>query len=339
MDIGKIQSELASDLDSAISADGVQKLRTRYLGRKGRLNELRKTLDWSALSDEQRRRAGMEFNGIKARIEKEIADRFAAIKTIGDGGEAIDVTLPVKRNSAGSLHPITLIQLELEDILRGMGFMVLQGFEVETEYYNFDALNTPRNHPARDMQDTFWLENGSVLRTHTSANQVRTLEAYPPPVRAVFPGRCFRNEATDASHENTFYQMEGLFVDHEVSISHLIAVMTSLLNRIFHKTAKIRLRPGFFPFVEPGFELDIECLICGGRGCPTCKQSGWVELMPCGLVHPSVIKFGGLDPLQWRGFAFGLGMTRLAMMKYGIADIRAFNSGDIRFAEQFPAFI
>ncbi|HPZ84530.1 MAG TPA: phenylalanine--tRNA ligase subunit alpha, partial [Thermogutta sp.] len=249
----------------------------------------------------------------------------------------LDLSLPGIDRRLGSIHPIALVQMELEEIFQGMGFRVLTGYEVELEYYNFDALNIPPDHPARDMQDTFWLDNGMLLRTHTSANQVRALETYGVPLRAIFPGRCFRNEAIDASHENTFYQLEGLLVDRDISVAHLIAVMKTLLSQVFKREVTVRLRPGFFPFVEPGFELDVQCLICGGKGCATCKQTGWIELIPCGLVHPKVLEFGRVDPNIYSGFAFGMGLTRMAMMKFGIPDIRLFNSGDIRFYEQFPA--
>ncbi|HIQ23379.1 MAG TPA: phenylalanine--tRNA ligase subunit alpha, partial [Planctomycetes bacterium] len=254
-------------------------------------------------------------------------------------GGAIDMTLPGAGRSVGSLHPISLVQLQLEDVFQGMGFTVLTGPEVETEYYNFDALNIPPDHPARDMQDTFWLTNGMLMRTHTSANQVRVLERFGAPVRAIFPGRCFRYEAIDASHENTFYQLEGLLVDRGISVANLIAVMKALLGAVFGREVKVRLRPGFFPFVEPGFELDSQCLLCEGAGCATCKGTGWIELIPCGLVHPRVLEFGRVDTTVYSGFAFGLGLTRLAMLKFGIPDIRLFNSGDIRFCEQFPAVV
>ena len=217
--------------------------------------------------------------------------------------------------------------------------MVLTGLEVESEHYNFDALNIPGDHPARDMQDTYWLTNNLLMRTHTSANQVRALEQYGAPLRAIFPGRCFRYEATDASHETTFYQLEGLMVQEDISVANLIAVMRALLSQIFHREVTVRLRPGFFPFVEPGFELDLNCLLCGGKGCPTCKGTGWLELIPCGLVHPKVLEYGRIDTSRYSGFAFGLGLTRLAMMKFGISDIRLMNSGDIRFCSQFPAAV
>jgi phenylalanyl-tRNA synthetase alpha chain len=212
---------------------------------------------------------------------------------------------------------------------------VLDGPEVETEYYNFDALNIPRDHPARDMQDTFWLDGGNLLRTHTSPVQVRGMERLGPPLRMIAPGRTFRNESVDASHEHTFYQLEGMMVDRDVSVAHLLYFMKTLLGAIFGREVTVRLRPGFFPFVEPGFELDVQCLICGGAGCAVCKQSGWVELLPCGLVNPNVLRMSGIDPDQWGGFAFGLGLTRLAMMRYGIDDIRRLQGGDLRFLEQF----
>jgi phenylalanyl-tRNA synthetase alpha chain len=223
----------------------------------------------------------------------------------------------------------------LEDLFTSLGFAVLDGPEVETEYYNFDALNIPADHPARDMQDTFWLADGNLLRTHTSPVQVRGMERLGPPLRMIAPGRVFRNEEVDASHEHTFYQVEGMMVDRNVSVAHMIYFMKTLLSAIFRREVTVRLRPGFFPFVEPGFELDIQCLICGGPGCPVCKQSGWVELMPCGLVHPNVLRMGKIDPDQWGGFAFGLGLTRLAMMRYAIDDIRLFQGGDLRFLQQF----
>jgi phenylalanyl-tRNA synthetase alpha chain len=216
-----------------------------------------------------------------------------------------------------------------------MGFAILSGPEAETEFNNFDALNIPPTHPARDMQDTFWLEGGNLLRTHTSPVQVRGMQRLGAPLRMIAPGRVFRNEEVDPSHEHTFYQLEGMMVDRDVSVAHMLFFMKTLLREIFGREAAVRLRPGYFPFVEPGFELDIQCLLCGGPGCPVCKQSGWVELLPCGLVHPNVLRAGGIDPGQWNGFAFGLGLTRLAMMRYAIDDIRLLNSGDLRFLNQF----
>jgi phenylalanyl-tRNA synthetase alpha chain len=342
--VDKIREQLEADLGGARSTQEVEQVRILYLGRKGRITTLAKSTDFSRLAPEDRREFGRQLNDLKRRAQGEVAQAMEAAKGRGAaeapaGADALDLTLPGTDHSVGCLHPISLVQMELEDIFRGMGFAVLTGPEVETEYYNFDALNIPADHPARDMQDTFWLENGMLLRTHTSASQVRVLEEFGAPVRAIFPGRCFRYEAMDASHENTFYQLEGLLVDRDVSVANLIAVMKALLGEVFHREVVVRLRPGFFPFVEPGFELDSRCLLCDGKGCSTCKNTGWIELIPCGLVHPRVLEYGRIDTAEFSGFAFGLGLTRLAMMKFGIPDIRLFNSGDLRFLEQFPATV
>jgi len=341
--VEEIRQQFLADLSRARSAKEVDEVRVRYLGRKGAITTLLKGTDFSRLSPDERRELGRKLNELKAFVEEQLvraaqAAEAAAAPQVG-AGQRLDLTLPGISRRLGAIHPVTLVQMELEDVFQSMGFMVLGGFEVELEYYNFDALNIPPDHPARDMQDTYWLTNGMLMRTHTSANQVRALERFGAPLRAIFPGRCFRYEAIDASHENTFYQLEGLMVDREISVANLIAVMKALLARIFGREVKVRLRPGFFPFVEPGFELDVECLLCDGAGCATCKQSGWIELIPCGLVHPRVLEFGRVDPAVFSGFAFGLGLTRMAMMKYGIPDIRLMNSGDIRFYEQFPAAV
>ena len=338
-----IRQKLLEDLKAANTAQQVEEVRIRYLGRKGIITGLAKNADFGKLSRDERRQFGQKLNELKKLATDEIARAVESVKA-GAGAKAapgaakLDLTLPGTGHSVGCLHPITLVQMELEEIFRGMGFMVLTGPEAETEHYNFDALNIPGDHPARDMQDTFWLDNGMLMRTHTSANQVRTLEKFGAPMRAIFPGRCFRYEAMDPSHENTFYQCEGLLVDRDISVANLIATMKALLSEIFKRDVTVRLRPGYFPFVEPGFELDLHCLLCDGRGCPTCGD-GWIELIPCGLVHPVVLEHGGIDTSVYSGFAFGLGLTRLAMMKFGIHDIRLFNSGDIRFYEQFPAAV
>lgn len=333
-----IRARFQEEIDAATTDREVDAVRVRYLGRKGAITLLRKNADFSTMSVEEKKRFGREFNDLKRFAEQRIADTRAQ-RASRPAAAAIDMTLPGLDTRLGHLHPITLVQMELEVIFQSMGFMILDGYHVETDFYNFESLNIGRDHPARDMQDTYWLKNGMLLRTHTSANQVRALERYGAPIRAVFPGRCFRNEAVDPSHENTFYQLEGLMVDTDISVANLIAVMRALLTAVFHREVTVRLRPGYFPFVEPGFELDIECLICGGAGCPTCKQSGWIELLPCGLVHPRVLEYGKLDPDRYSGFAFGLGLTRLAMMKYNIPNIRLLNAGDLRFCEQFPAAV
>lgn len=339
-----IRAQLLAELAKATSAREVEDLRIRYLGRKGIITTLAKSTDFGKLTPDQRKQFGQRLNELKQAAEEALGQAAQAARGAASHAEAtksartLDLTLPGTGHALGSLHPITLVQMELEDIFQGMGFMVLSGPEVEQEHYNFDALNIPSDHPARDMQDTFWLTNGQLMRTHTSAHQVRALERFGAPMRAIFPGRCFRYEAIDASHENTFYQLEGLLVDRDISVANLIAVMKSLLSQVFRRDVTVRLRPGFFPFVEPGFELDLQCVLCGGRGCSTCGD-GWIELIPCGLVHPRVLEAGKIDTSIYSGFAFGLGLTRLAMMKYNIPDIRLFNSGDIRFYEQFPAVL
>ena len=338
-----IRNQLLADLQQANNAELLEQVRVKYLGRKGIITNLAKDTDFSKLSPDEKKNFGQKLNDLKNLATEKIQEAVGAAKSFGVVSSVkmtkeLDLTLPGSARNLGSLHPISLIQMEIEDIFQGMGFSVLYGPEMETEYFNFEALNIPSDHPARDMQDTFWLTNGQVLRTHTSANQVRTLLRFGAPVRAVFPGRCFRYEAVDPSHENTFYQCEGLVVDKNISVANLIAVMKTILGAVFKRNVEVRLRPGFFPFVEPGFELDLRCLLCGGDGCPTCGD-GWIELIPCGLIHPAVLRAGNIDPNEYSGFAFGMGLTRLAMMKYGIHDIRLLNSGDIRFNEQFPVMI
>ena len=337
----KIKESALVEISNASTAEDIENIRIKFLGRKGELTKILRSL--ANLSNEEKSEFGKLSNEIKADLDSIISEKENDLakadieKNIGK--DWIDVTLTSETSTEstqkGHLHPISQIQYEIEDIFSSMGFQILDGPEAETEFYNFEALNIPKHHPARDMQDTFWTEDGNLLRTHTSAIQVRGMEKIKPPFKIVGPGRVFRYEEIDASHENTFYQIEGMIVDKTISVSNLIFVMKELLRKIFHRDVKVRLRPGFFPFVEPGFELDINCLICGGKGCSVCKGSGWVELLPCGLVHPNVLKHGGIDPEQWSGFAFGLGLNRLVMMKYGINDIRHFQNGDIRFLKQF----
>ncbi len=326
-----------SQIEACNSPEALEAVRVEVLGRKGKLAQLSKNM--GALTHEQRGSVGKLLNQVKGVLETAFDaqnQRFAeAALEARLEREWVDLTLPSKGSRRGSLHPVTLIQTEIEDVFRSLGFTVLDGPEVETEYHNFDALNIPPDHPARDMQDTFWMTNGTLLRTHTSPVQVRGMEKLGPPLRMIAPGRVFRNEEVDASHEHTFYQLEGMMIDRDVSVAHLIYFMKTLLSEVFKRDVTVRLRPGYFPFVEPGFELDIQCLICGGSGCPVCKQSGWVELLPCGLVHPNVLRLSGIDPEEWNGFAFGLGLTRLAMMRYGIDDIRHLLGGDLRFLRQF----
>ncbi|WP_346935946.1 phenylalanine--tRNA ligase subunit alpha [Clostridium sp.] len=310
----------------------LESLRIRFLGKNGELTNILKSL--SSFSIEERKAIGVEGNKLK----NYITERISELKTDLENSSMenkFDITLPGMEFEEGTYHPITIVQRDIEEIFKGMGFIIADTNEVETDYYNFEALNIPKYHPARDMQDTYWLENGMVLRTQTSAGQQHIMEQYSPPIKAIIPGRCFRNEDIDASHENTFFQLEGIVIDEGISVANLIYTMETMLSKIFEKQITVRLRPGYFPFVEPGFELDIKCEICGGKGCPTCKYSGWVELLPCGMVHPNVLKYGGIDSEKYTGFAFGLGLTRLAMMKYGVPDIRVFNSGNLKIMKQF----
>jgi len=333
----KFLEEAQSAIQETKDLHSISELRVKYLGRKSEIASILKQL--GSLPPEERPRIGKISNDVKQKIDQALVRRSEELsdtlfETVGNR-EKIDITEPGTKTDIGHLHPITQIRMELEDIFTSMGFTIATGPEVELDYYNFEGLNIPRDHPARDIQDTFWTTEGSLLRTHTSNVQVRTMDTFSPPIRVVSPGRVFRYEETDASHEHTFYQVEGLMVDENISVSNLIAVMKTMLKEVFRREVKVRLRPGYFPFVEPGFELDIDCQICGGRGCPVCKYSGWVEFLGCGLVHPNVLEMGGIDSKRYSGFAFGMGLDRLVMTKYGIDDIRLFHRGDLRFLEQF----
>ena len=342
--IATLQQEALEQLSKAAELSELENLRVANLGKKGSITALLKGM--KDLSHEERKTFGAEVNELKELVTQEIEKKTAELKEAEIKKEIasmplIDVTAPMNAES-GSYHPITLVQRQCETIFKSMGFNVEDYSEVVTDYECFESLNIPKHHPARDMQDTYYLENGQLLKSQTSAAQNAILKKYGKeliengrPIKAIFPGRCFRNEATDACHENTFFQMEGVMVDKDISISNLIFFMKTMLSEVFRKDIKVRLRPGFFPFVEPGFELDISCLICGGEGCPSCKHSGWLELCPCGMIHPNVLSEGGIDPEKYTGFAFGLGLTRLAMMKYGVKDIRDLNSGKLKALSQF----
>ena len=334
------QLEALAAITAARDDAALEALRIEYLGKKGRFRAFFQEM--GKLGADEKAAAGQVINSARQAVEDALNARKDALKADAfadlDQKEWLDVTAPGIRDKApgrGRLHPLTQIQQEIEAIFRSMGFTVFDGPQVEDDFHNFSALNIPADHPARDMQDTFWLTNGRLLRTHTSSVQIRAMHSHTPPLRGISPGRVFRYEATDASHENTFYQVEGLMVDKNISVANLIYVMKVLLREIFQKDVQVRLRPGFFPFVEPGFELDISCLICGGGGCPVCKYEGWVELLPCGAVHPNVLRYCNIDPEVYTGFAFGLGLNRLVMMRYGIDDIRHFQSGNLEFLEQF----
>ena len=338
-----IKDEIKEKLANTTDLVDLDKIRVAYLGKKGSITALLKGM--KDLSNEERKSFGAEVNQLKAETAKKIEEKIAELKEKEIEREIssmpqFDITTPPEL-ARGSYHPITLVQRQCEAIFKSMGFTVEDYPEVVTDYECFEAVNIPKDHPARDMQDTYYLENGQLLKSQTSAAQNAILKKYANdlengvPIKAIFPGRCFRNEATDASHENTFFQMEGIMVDKDISISNLIFFMKTMLSEVFQKDIKVRLRPGFFPFVEPGFELDISCLICGGEGCASCKHSGWLELCPCGMIHPNVLREGGIDPDKYTGFAFGLGLTRLAMMKYKIKDIRDLNRGSLKALAQF----
>jgi phenylalanyl-tRNA synthetase alpha chain len=297
------------------------------------------------LSNEEKKTFGQEVNSLKDEASEKIAQKTKELKDAEILKEInempdFDLSIPLELDR-GSYHPITLVQRECERIFKSMGFAVENYSEIVTDYECFEALNIPKHHPARDMQDTYYLDNGQLLKTHTSAAQNAIYKKYRDalindgvPIKAIFPGRCFRNEATDACHENTFFQMEGVMVGKDISISNLIYFMKKMLSEIFGKEVDVRLRPGFFPFVEPGFELDAKCPFCDGKGCSTCKGGGWIELCPCGMIHPKVLKMGGIDPEEYQGFAFGLGFSRLAMMNFDITEIRLLNSGNIKALSQ-----
>src|SRR6056297_673253 len=338
--IDKIKQEALDRIGKAGSEEELSRLEKKYLGRKGELTQILRGL--KDLSGEERKEIGQKANRIKQELDSSLNEARKRISGVSSKEEFTDVTLPGEEIERGHLNPVTLIRNELEDVFTSLGFIVMDGPELESDYYCFEALNIPKYHPARDMQDTFYIDKKNqsgeydlVMRPHTSPVQVRGMQKYGAPFRGVVPGRVFRNEEIDACHEHTFDQMEGLMVDKDISVSNLISVLKELLNNIFGKEMETRVRPGYFPFTEPSIELDIRCTICGGKGCPSCKNSGWLELIPGGMVHPRVLEYGGVDPKEYSGFAFGLGLTRLVMMRYGINDIRLINSGDLRFLKQF----
>lgn len=346
-----LSKEFTESLDKISDEASILNLKSEFLGKKGKVSEILKGLK-DATPDE-RKVIGPKANGLKEEINQLVSDKLQLIEVeiVNKKLEKNKIDLSdldehyLKRNAHGGVHPRTAIQREIEDVFLSMGFEILDGPHIEDEFHNFEALNIPSDHPARDMQDTFWFHDPQseqdgkrLLRTHTSTIQVRGMKERKPPFRFIAPGTVFRCERTDASHEMVFNQLEGMMVGKDISVGNLIYFMKTLLKEIFQKDVEVRLRPGFFPFVEPGFELDIQCLICKGSGCSVCKKTGWVELLPCGMVHPNVLTAGGIDPEEYNGFAFGLGLDRLVMMRYGIDDIRHLNSGDLRFNHQFKAY-
>ena len=337
--------DFTKELSSVQKVADLLNLKAKFIGKQGPLSDVMKNL--KDATPEERKTIGARANEVKGAIEELVSKKMLELEVeeinANLAKEKIDISLTdsvlEKGLQAAGHHPVSIIQKEIEDIFISMGFEVLDGPHIEDEYHNFEALNIPATHPARDMQDTFWFaDKKHLLRTHTSTIQVRGMKTRKPPFRFVGPGKVFRSERTDASHEMCFHQLEGMMVGENVSVGNLIYFMKTLLTEIFKREVEVRLRPGFFPFVEPGFELDIKCLICGGKGCSVCKQVGWVELLPCGMVHPNVLRHGGIDPEKHSGFAFGLGLDRLVMMRYGIDDIRHLHGADLRFNSQFKSF-
>jgi phenylalanyl-tRNA synthetase alpha chain len=332
----KLLKEALAEIDKSGLKDSLQKVRTRYLGRKGEIPALFKEL--GRLAAEERKNAGEFINRVKDSIEAEIDKRLADLekteKTERLEKERLDTTLPGRTPALGRTHPVSQVLYEIEDIFTSLGFGIAEGPEVETDYYNFEALNIPKDHPARDMQDTFYLSDDTLLRTHTSPVQIRVMEHHEPPLRIIAPGTVYRRDS-DITHTPMFHQIEGFMVDELVTFSNLKGVLTHFLHRLFGEETEIRFRPSFFPFTEPSAEVDIRCVMCRGSGCRVCKNTGWLEILGAGMIHPEVFRAVKYDPEKYSGFAFGLGIERIAMLKFGIDDIRLFFENDIRFLAQF----
>lgn len=337
----EIKEEFAKGLDEVSDLLGLEELEQKFFGRKSGLlsNVMR---DLKDLSDEMRRDVGQFANEVKTDLMSLLGEHRSTLERSAMSGvleaEAIDVTQPyLPSRDKGHLHPITQIQNDIEDLFTSMGYIVADGPELDSDFYNFEAVNIPKDHPARDMQDTFYIKDHPnwVMRTHTSTMQVRAMQEYGVPLRMIAPGRCFRNEATDARHEHTFYQFEGMVVDKNISFADMKGVLEIVAKHLYGEETQVRLRPKFYPFVEPGVNGEVTCYLCKGNGCRVCKKSGWLEVFGAGATHPNVIAAGGVDPREYQGFAFGFGLNRLVMLKYGIEDIRHFQSGDLRFLNQF----
>ncbi len=332
--LGDIEKEALKGIEASETREELEGLRVKYLGRKGILTSVLKGL--GNLPKEERPKTGRLANEIKSRIERAIKERLSCLSEQKEPRviKGFDPTLPGRSLRLGHLHPITRVMNDVCKIFEGLGFSVAQGPEIELDFYNFEALNIPPDHPARDMQDTFYVDEKVLLRTHTSPIQVRTMEKMAPPIRIIAPGKVYRCDS-DVTHTPMFHQVEGLMVDKDVSFSHLKAILTHFAQEIFEKDTKVRFRPSFFPFTEPSAEIDIQCVICRGEGCRVCSQTGWLEVLGAGLVHPQVFRHVNIDPQKYSGFAFGLGIERIAMLKYGINDIRLFYDNDFRFLRQF----
>jgi len=332
-----VAGEARAAIEGAASSAELEAIRVRYLGRSGGLTQILKSL--GALSPEERPQVGAAANEAKRELEALLDARLettrAAERRRQRESERPDLTLPGRRPARGVVHPLTRVQDEIVRIFAGLGFSVAEGPEIETDAYNFEALNIPRDHPARDMQDTFYLSPETLLRTHTSPVQIRAMLAQKPPVRIICPGTVYRRDVADITHSPMFHQVEGLAVDRGITMADLKGTLTLFAQEMYGPRSKIRFRPSFFPFTEPSAEVDVLCFLCGGTGCRACKQSGWLEILGSGMVHPQVLKNVGYDPEQVTGWAFGMGIERIAMLKYGVDDIRLFFENDLRFLRQF----
>jgi phenylalanyl-tRNA synthetase alpha chain len=337
--IDTISEKFKADLGQVRTTADLENIKVKYLGRKGPVQDLMKDLRHA--TSEQRPQFGKMINDLKTDLEKSI-DTFTSllVKKEEDqklNQEKIDVTLPGRQRFPGRKHIITQVLDEMIDIFSGMGFSVEYGPDIDTDYYNFEALNFAADHPARDMQDTFYISMDYLLRTHTSNVQVRVMEKSAPPIRVIAPGKAYRNESISARSHVFFHQLEGFYVDKDVTFSDLISTLDEFVKKFFKSNVKTRFRPSYFPFVEPGMEVDVWCLKCQGKGCPICKHTGWLEVLGAGMIHPEVLKNGGIDPEEYTGYAWGMGLERLIMLKYGIDDIRRFTENDVRFLDQFPS--
>jgi phenylalanyl-tRNA synthetase alpha chain len=331
-----IEQALA-DVDSSASLAALDEVRVRLLGKKGLLTEQLKGL--GALSAAERPAAGQRINEAKASLQTALEMHRIRLEQAAMAAElakgTIDVTLPGRGQESGSVHPVTRTRLRIEHIFAQAGFQVASGPEVEDDFHNFEALNIPKNHPARAMHDTFYFPDGRLLRTHTSPVQIRAMRAQRPPLALIAPGRVYRVDS-DMTHSPMFHQVEGMAVGESISFANLKAMLHTFVERFFERPLGMRLRPSYFPFTEPSAECDIECVFCSGKGCRVCKQTGWLEILGCGMIHPNVLKAAGIDPERWQGYAFGMGIDRLAMLRYGVDDLRLFFESDLQFLKQFP---
>lgn len=335
--LNKILEEAKAQLDKALDQAQTEEIRVKFLGKKGELTQILRGM--GQLSPEERKETGLMVNKVKAQIEEMLEEKFEAVKKAAKTAqfklEKVDVTEPGKPVNLGVKHPLTITMEEISKVFMNMGFSIVEGPEVETVFNNFDALNAGPNHPARDMTDTFYITEDVLLRTQTSPVQVRTLMKQKPPIKVISPGRCFRCDTPDATHSPMFHQIEGLVVDEGITMADLKGTLDSFAKQLFGPETKTKFRPHHFPFTEPSAEVDVSCFKCGGKGCRVCKGSGWIEILGCGMVHPNVLKVGGLDTEKYTGFAFGMGVERVAMLKYGVDDIRLFYENDMRFINQF----